>query len=445
MATSIARGFIAKYILVIYLLAFTTASGSDIGNIGATRTTKATQDGNDNNDIRITTPPADLRSCPNLRIAVVNGVPYHHDVLAGLLHVLRPYAAHTDVYINRYTRASTSDGAWDLLKWSKSNFLLLTRGLLASLSRKPTFYDLVILVSPEYELDANAELLRHVRRRLTIAFVHNSDWDEQRLINVVKNGSTDGVRLVTLSPHTAGSLAATLAESRQQQQPSYPVDWQLAVLPFKPRSNCLEASEVDLLGRCLRGFSMQGKFSNLRRNYSAIWDQLLAHRRELTSGNAVHLFHLNLLGKGQDGRLNMPSELEKHVSLLRRLRYTSFYEAIHHTFALIPALASEKYYTVKFSSTILTSLVSGTPLIADKRFLSSYGMFSEDAVYLQHEGEQEVDVMLRVMLKTSVPELLGVRKALLGVRQRLNERAAAFYAEILSGLCKQSSSSGGVA
>eukprot|EP00198_Chlamydomonas_reinhardtii_P007795 XP_001697132.1 predicted protein [Chlamydomonas reinhardtii] len=359
----------------------------------------------------------------------------------------------------------TSDGAWEILRWSKARFVMLTRSALASLAKKKPEYDLVILVSPDYELDANAALLRYVQRRLTVAFVHNSDFNQtQRLIEVaagtadelrlnssrassalVDQGSSvvrvgsrgalehtaagnlvaSDVRLVTLSPHTAASLAEATGR---------PTEWILAVYPFQPRTDCLQATEVDLLGRCLKGFGMQGKFSNLRRNYSSIWRQLQGRRAELTTGPAAPLFGIRLLGKGQGDRLGIPPELEPHVTLLRRLHFRTFYEAIHHTFALIPALASNKYYSHKFSSTILSSLISGTPMIADRRFLSAYGMFNESEVYLQREGEQEVDVMLRV-LRTPAEQLLAVRRALLDLRARLNVRARLFLKEELEALC----------
>jgi hypothetical protein len=37
---------------------------------------------------------------------------------------------------------------------------------------------------------------------------------------------------------------------------------------------------------CLKGFSMQGKFSNLRRNYSDMWNQILEHAPDV-QGDAV--------------------------------------------------------------------------------------------------------------------------------------------------------------
>ncbi len=74
-------------------------------------------------------------------------------------------------------------------------------------------------------------------------------------------------------------------------------------------------------------------------------------------------------------------------------------------------------------------------MIADARFLSAYGMFNESEVYLQREGEQEVDVMMRV-LRSPAEQLLGVRRALLALRQRLNVRARLFLKRELEGLCE---------
>ncbi|KXZ51932.1 hypothetical protein GPECTOR_11g58 [Gonium pectorale] len=402
----------------------------------------------------ITAKAADLSACPTLRIAVINGVPYHYEVLAGLLHVLSPYAPHTDVYLNRYTRAPTADGAWELLRWSKAKFTTITRGLASVLAKRRPKYDLVILVSTDYELDALTELLKHLPRRLTIAYIHNSDYEHMpRLLEVTAGSSAnrssavgsaagDGgggagseVQLVTLSPHAARSLAAASGQ---------PVEWVLAAYPFQPQPDCLEATEVDLLGHCLKGFAMQGKFSSLRRNYSAIWDQLRAHQQELTRGDVGRLFHMNLLGKGDESRLGLPPELQPHVSLMRRLRFATFYNAIHRSFALIPALGSSKYYTDKFSSTILSSLIAGTPVVADARFLAAYRFFTPETVYVQGEGEQEVDVMLR-LLRTRAPELLQVRRALRALQDRLNEQAAGFYAGKLRRLCGSASAYGGAA
>ncbi|GIL71639.1 hypothetical protein Vretimale_912 [Volvox reticuliferus] len=374
--------------------------------------------------------PANLSSCPNLRIGIINGVPFHYEVVAGLMHTFRPYSKRTDMYLNRNLRSANGDGSWDILRRSRINFRLITRSLLTSISREKPFYDLLILVSLDYELDAIEELLRHIRRRVTVAMVHNGDFnDTQRLIRVAESGGSIA-QLVTLSPHTATSLAAATGRA---------VEWVLPVYPFRPNNNCLQATEVDLLGMCLRGFAIQGKFSNQRRNYSSLWKQMETRREELTTGYAKALFRINLLGKGQEDRLGLPQDLEPLVKVYRRLPYRGFFDQLHHSFAILPLLASPRYLTHKFSSSILSALISGTPLITDRAFLAVYSMLNEQCVYLQKEGETEVDVMLRVMA-TPASELLAVRQAMVEARKRSNERAVQFFARILTELCSKSAS-----
>lgn len=149
-------------------------------------------------------------------------------------------------------------GAWDLVRWSKATFRKTNMDVRA-LRRD---YRLVILVSTDYELRQNQQLLQQMQPYITLAIVHNSDYPEMpALLNL-----TDKLQLLALSPHVASSLAAKTGR---------PADWLLAVYPVRPEPDCTESVSPDhLIGMCLRGFAMQGKFSNLRRNYTAVWSQI---------------------------------------------------------------------------------------------------------------------------------------------------------------------------
>lgn len=379
--------------------------------------------------------PADLRSCPGLRIALINGVPYHYDVTAGLLYTLRPYTKRLDVILNRYTRSGTADGAWDVLKWSKGSFKYLTPALV---QKEPPEYDLAILVSADYEPPENLEVLRKLRLKTIVAIVHNHDYkDLSKLMSWTKD-----VRLLTLSPHVADAVEEAARKAAPPGKLPPPVDWALPTLPFKPRTSCLHATEVDLMGGCVHGFVLQGKFSNLRRNYSSIWTQISTRLPDLTAGPSAHFFGIKVLGKGDDARLNIPEDLMPHAKIMKRLQFRSFWDVIHHSFALIPALASDKYYNGKFSSTIVTSLTAGTPVIADDRFLAAYRMFTNASVYYQAPGEQEVDVMLRVM-RTPALQVRAVRHALVEVRRQLNVQAGEYFKGVLEDVCRIAVAGGG--
>lgn len=49
--------------------------------------------------------------CPKLRIAIINGVSFHFEILAGMLHVLKPYDKCIDVYMSPWIRKENYDGA----------------------------------------------------------------------------------------------------------------------------------------------------------------------------------------------------------------------------------------------------------------------------------------------------------------------------------------------
>ncbi|KAG1677812.1 hypothetical protein FOA52_008576 [Chlamydomonas sp. UWO 241] len=356
--------------------------------------------------------------CPSLRIAIINGVSFHFEILAGLLHVLQPYEKYVDVYMSPWIRRENYDGAWDLVRWSKANF----RSMSEKIADKKLRYDLVVLVSPDYELEQNKLLLEQMRPALTVAIVHNADFGNMtRLL-----GLSDPLELLTLSPHVAASLAAATQR---------PTDWILPVYPVRPEPDCTrETGAGSIVGMCLRGFAMQGKFSNLRRNYTSVWAQMGSRLEQLNDPQIGKVFHMNVLGKGPD-RLNLPDVLTPHVTVHRRLPFGAFYNVICHNLALVPSLANAKYFTHKFSSTVITSLSTGTPMITNDRMLDAYTFLEKDAMFYQAAGEPEIDAMLRISASPDA-SILATRKALKQLRYKLNDRAFGMLEAYIRRVCK---------
>lgn len=81
------------------------------------------------------------------------------------------------------------------------------------------------------------------------------------------------------------------------------------------------------------------------------------------------------------------AEVRDLVAVYKNPPYPLFYGVVHHSFALVPMLASPLYYRSKFSSTILTSLITGVPVIADQRLLDAYSMIGRSAVFFQVRRE----------------------------------------------------------
>lgn len=352
-----------------------------------------------------------------LRIAIVNGVPFHMDLVAGLLHVLAPYEKNLDVFLHSTVISSNLDGSRDLVRGSNARFFR------AEIKRsRIEQYDMAVLVSPDYELEANQQILTYIKPKLTVAIVHNSDF--RRLQHILE--LHEHLELVTLSPHVANTLAASTATA---------VSWMLPSYPFQPSAPCVKASSQQLKGpECFSGFSVQGKFSNLRRNYSRIWDQTIKHIHEIKQTKSSQLFQLHIMGKGAPHRLNIPPLLKKYVRVHWQLPYLEYYEQIYKTLALIPALGSPKYYRTKFSSTALTSLTTGTPLIVNEDFLQAYSFITPETAWLQQKGAEELDTMLWILQRTP-SEVLKLRQRLQNLRTTLNQRSLELLESFMARAC----------
>lgn len=171
--------------------------------------------------------------CPTFRMALINGVNFHFEVLSGLLHVLRPYHKYIDVFLSPHSRTANFDGAWDLVRWSKVTF----RKTDVKPGALKVKYDIVILVSPDYELETNEALVQQMQPKLLICIVHNSDFkDMDRLLQF-----SDNMELLSLAPHAAASLAKYTKRK---------TDWMLSVYPVPIADDCkdLPADKVSVHG-----------------------------------------------------------------------------------------------------------------------------------------------------------------------------------------------------
>lgn len=72
------------------------------------------------------------------------------------------------------------------------------------------------------------------------------------------------------------------------------------------------------------------------------------------------------------------------------------------------------YYTQKFSSTVVTSLITGTPIVANQALLDAYTFLTRDAVLFQQEGQGELQAAL-----SQHERILQTRVGLARLRQTL--------------------------
>lgn len=101
-----------------------------------------------------------------------------------------------------------------------------------------------------------------------------------------------------------------------------------------------------------------------------------------------HAMQVLVLGNGSAAHiaafgLTVPAELRAYVHVRTGLRFAPYYETIQRAHALLTQFGSDAYVTYKISSTVITSLITGTPMILPRAALRVYAFLSEEAVYVQ--------------------------------------------------------------
>jgi hypothetical protein len=90
--------------------------------------------------------------------------------------------------------------------------------------------------------------------------VHNGHLPEESW-QLVKSLASDEVPVLALAPHVAASMA-------NRSLPLQP-DWILPIYPFQPANPCT-LEDVKGGRQCIRGFSVQGRIEQSRRNYTQV-------------------------------------------------------------------------------------------------------------------------------------------------------------------------------
>ena len=143
------------------------------------------------------------------------------------------------------------------------------------------------------------------------------------------------------------------------------------------------------------GFAIQGQYAKGRDYTTAfkhLQDFVEAARQRQASESSINL---HLVGFGPHPPV--PEGLEKHVIFDERLDYTDFYRTLSQVDAIMTAFESEDYYSLKASSSVPASLIAGTALVGSERLLNTYTYLDESVVWMQEDGESELDTIGRVL------------------------------------------------
>lgn len=244
------------------------------------------------------------------------------------------------------------------------------------------------------QLESQYAKLLATGRTYMFCGVHMADyWStypqlQERMKPWVEKGLID---FLTLSPHVTDFLKneslstwnATVEPVVRTMVPVYPV-----ALPDSTSDDPEDLS-----------FALQGKFEPSRRDYDTIFKHmesfLAPATPEFDSATPSANVTLHLIGSGE--KPSVPAALTDRVLFDEGLSYHDFYTILSRTFALLPAFASDDYLVSKGSSTVNAGLIAGTPLVATRKMLEQYSFLDESVVWVQEDGETELEVVSRVV------------------------------------------------
>ncbi|KAI5267731.1 hypothetical protein E4T47_07986 [Aureobasidium subglaciale] len=262
-----------------------------------------------------------------------------------------------------------------------------------------TIPDFLVLTTCELALRGapkRLEALLALGKTRLICIAHHSDhWaEEQRKADIRPWVDANKVEFWSLSPHTATFLSNTIAawDSNASEPwdnpPAPPIRVFVPIFPVAAQNTSSSSKPEGL------SFAMQGDYDPHRRDYTHIFQRLGNFLQE-----AERNISMRLLGQGR--RPDVPENVKSHVFFDQGLNYIDFYGLLSKVSAVLPGFASPEYLDRKASSSVPAALIAGTPLVADRRLLEAYSYVEEESVWLQENGENEFDVVGRMLAATT--------------------------------------------
>jgi hypothetical protein len=284
--------------------------------------------------------------------------------------------------------------------------------------------DLIVLITCDMDLYNWRNFLDHLLITSTtrILCVNHDSKHIIELADVIDPwAKLSRISLVALSPHVAHDLRTTIGSlwNSSTTTPPPEVTTFVPVFPFAPPS-LLDPQQMPEQETIV----VQGNFYSEARNYSRLLIAFARLRNERTSSTIA----MHLIGAYHDPP-QIPSEIDGQVIVEVSLNYTEYYSVMARSFALLPAFATDRYYLSRASSTVAASLITGCPLVASPRLLEAYSYLDESDVWLSRAGEEEMDVVLRVLSESDEAQRHTKREAVRRKRRAVMERNSQWIGE----------------
>lgn len=327
-----------------------------------------------------------------VRISILESVGVHDEVAAALVHA---FGGQENSELSLYFLRQRY-GMEDIM----SNFSLVApvTVLNSSTSFGASMQELPppdILVSTTCELDLERHGIQAIRGLLANAtthlfcVMHHADhWVEGKHVREIKPWvEEERVDFIALSQHT-GDFLLNNTVPQWNSNATITARTFPPVFPVKhPEPN--PAGELSL--------AMQGDYSSGRRDYKGIFNHLGTVIRKVNESTAQDNKNVSLHVIGHGKPPEVPEAVRSNVVFDHDLSYPDFYAILSRAYAMVPAFASDTYLDRKASSTVPASLIAGAPMVASEEILAAYSYLPRDAVWISQPGEDEMDVIERVI------------------------------------------------
>ncbi|KAF7557765.1 hypothetical protein G7Z17_g389 [Cylindrodendrum hubeiense] len=325
------------------------------------------------------------------RIAVVNSIGVHDEVLAALVHA---FGGHPNAKMNVYLHSQRYKMN-DII----SNFTLAANTTMKNIKAfRPAMFrnphpHVVVSTTCEFDLGitkgALQNLLDNGNTHLFCVVHHADQWASGKHVDFARQWVNKGkLDFVGLSQHTADFLMNTTV-------PKWGTKQNITARVFPPVFP-VERPEVDTDGDI--SLAMQGDYSSSRRDYKHIFTELagVVDKVKNTPGPQENeTVALHVIGHGKTPEV--PDITKDHVIFDKSLSYPDFYAVLSRAFAVIPGFASDEYLDRKASSTVPAALIAGAPLLASEEILKAYSYLPREAAWVSIPGEEDMDAIKRVI------------------------------------------------
>lgn len=293
--------------------------------------------------------------------------------------------------------------------------------------------DIIVSVTCEYDVQQLIKRLDVLfERKKTYFFCtahYASEWDYQHewmepaLTKWIEAGL---LTIVTLSPHVQEAfhkpgwgLSQWESLGRKDESsnatstatPWPPIDVFVPVFPPTDVSKSGQEDPKEV------SFAIPGGVTDSR-DYSRVMNYLADLQESNSTSDSVSLHIIGSGGWEASVHDSVPDSVQNNIFFDSNLDYIDYYAYLSTKSALIPAFSKEGYFTKISSSSIPASVIGGVPLIATREMLKSYSYLQEGDVYVQEDGETELNAIEKVV-KMSDEERKAKTKTVHAIRDRM--------------------------